>query len=470
MRIFRLLILLMAAVPEQAFAAIKAELMPKPNPPQSGDNTLEIKLQSEDGKPLDGAKLDLLVFMPAMGTMPRMEEKSTVEPKGNGTYLAHFELSMDGSWEMALQVTGGSETATLHYSVTTGIPGVESKGTASTKSDGATTPTQLMDLGPERLQKIGVRFAEAKIQPLTKVVESVGIVEQDQTHREEVTVRYNGYVVKQFVGRVGDSVKAGDALFSVYSPDLVSAQSELLLADSLSASGSGHSLPAAAAEKVKNMGLTDRDLAQIRKTKKPLRDFIIRAKVSGTVLDVALREGASIAAGQVAYLIGDLSKTYIVARVFQQDLGELRVGQRVEVLVPGGPTKPLAGKINLIYPQVEQGAGTGNVRVEVAEASAAIRPGIYAELRFLLELGNVLALPSEAILYSGRHRYVFVDHGNGSLEPREVSVGRVSSGFSEIRDGLKAGDRVAASGTFLLGSEAQLRSALPKWTSAEVAP
>jgi Cu(I)/Ag(I) efflux system membrane fusion protein len=458
----RLLVVAALMVAGTVSAAVKPELTIKPDPPEAGENVLRIKITDDAGKPVDGAKLDLLVFMPAMATMPRMEEKTKIETKGSGLYEATFDLPMGGTWEIVLTVDKDGVKDVSHHSLTTGVPGVASKGSGRGASGGeGESATNLMDLGPGRLQQIGVRFAEAKTVSMNRNVEAVGVVEQDQTHREEVTLRFPGYVIKQFRGRVGDSVKAGDPLFSVYSPDLVTAQSELVLADKIA--GGGQSLHHAASEKLKNLGLSEREIAQIRKQGKPLRDVVVRAKVSGTILDVTAREGAAVRAGQVVYVIGDLSKSYIVARVFQQDVGDLKLGQSAEVAVPGTSGQSMSGKIDLIYPQIEQGAGTANVRVEVTEFAADLRPGIYLDVRFPVELGSLLAIPAEAVLYSGRHRYVFIDRGEGALEPREIDVGKTTDGLVEVKGGLKEGDRVVASGTFLLGSEAQLRSALPKW-------
>jgi len=448
-----------AAAP--GLAAVNLELTPAPNPPEAGNNTLVIKISDVAGKPIDGAKIEMFPFMPAMATMPRMEEKSDIKPKGAGRYEAAFNLPMGGTWEIVLTVEAGGSKSVSHYSITTGIPGVISKSSSPPRDlAGSSEPTNIMELGPERLQKIGVRFAVATVAPMRRDIEAVGVIEQDQTHREEVTQRFSGYVVKQFRGRIGDYVKAGEPLFSVYSPDLVAAQSELLLAEKISAGG--HSLHQAAGEKLKNLGVSPADIAQIRRDGQPKRDVVIRSGVSGTILDVTAREGAAVSAGQVTYVIGDLSKSFIVARVFQQEVEGLKRGQAAEVTIPGSG-KVLAGTVDLIYPQVELGAGTANVRVVVTTFVPGLRPGVYVDVRFPVELGSLLTIPTDGILYSGRHRYVFVDRGNGGLEPREVEIGRTSGGMTEVREGLKSGERIAASGTFLLGSEAQLRSALPKW-------
>ncbi len=438
---------------------ILIDVTPKPNPPDSGENSLAIELKDESGKAVDAAIVSVDVFMPSMGTMPRMEEKVTVTPKGSGQYFARFDLPMAGTWEFSIRVQKGNATSLSHYSLTTGVSGVSLKGGSAGRSEA--NSTQSLYIGPDRLQTIGVRFAEAKTLSLKREIEAVGVIEQDQTHREEVSLRYSGYVVKQFRGRVGESVKSGDPLFSIYSPDLVTAQSEFLLANKIL--DGGHSLHAAASEKMKNLGLSANDIGLIRKSGQPIRDIVIRSPANGTVLDISVREGSSVNAGQLLYTIGDLSRTFLVARVFQQDIRDVKVGQDALVTVPGAELEPLTAKVNLIYPQIDQGAGTVNVRLEVAGASASLKPGAYMDVAFPIEMGSHLTIPAEAVLYSGRHRYVFVNHGNGRLEPREVSVGKSIKGMLQVFDGLKERESIAASGTFLLGSEAQLRSALPKW-------
>jgi Cu(I)/Ag(I) efflux system membrane fusion protein len=443
------------------YAAYNLDMKPVPNPPAAGENILEIRVKDMSGKPVDGAALKIEIFMPAMGTMPRMEEKGEVKAKGKGLYEVSYDLSMGGSWEITVTVEKDGKTEVSHHSITTGIPDVTHKGAnKAAPKQGEQQAAQVMDVGPERLQKIGVRFAETKTMPVKKMTEAVGVIEQDQTHREELVLRFSGYIVRQFKGRLGDSVNAGEPLFSVYSPDLVAAQSEFILANDL-----GPSLQEAARQKLRNLGLSDREIDQIQQEGKPRRDVTIRSSSAGTILEINVREGAAVGAGQVAYVIGDLSKSYIVASVFQQDIGSLRVGQVAKVKIPGFGNESVQGRIDLIYPQVEERGGTAKVRVEMEGYLPGMRPGGYADISFPVELGNLLVIPTEAVLYSGKHRYVFVDQGGGVLEPREVALGRTADGMVEVIEGLAEGDRVAASGTFLISSEAQLRSALPKWRS-----
>jgi membrane fusion protein, copper/silver efflux system len=461
----RLLIVVIASFlffAQNASAAYKVELKPKPNPPEVGQNTIIVKLTDAEGKPVNDAKVTLLPFMPAMGSMPRMEQKSQVTLKGNGLYEVVFELPMGGTWEIILSVEKDGRPETFFHSLTTGIPDVSSKNPSmSASQSGKSLPTNAMNIGPERLQKIGVRFAEVKTIGFERKIEAVGVVEQDRTHREEMTLRFSGYVIKQFKGREGDSVNAGDPLFTVYSPELVAAQSEFLLANKVEPM-----LREAAQGRLKNMGMAQSDINQIVSSGKVKRDVTIRSPISGTILEILVREGSAVSTGQPVYVVGDLSQSFIVARVFQQDVNDLRAGQPAEVSLPGRRLESAHGRLDLIYPQVEQGAGTTNVRVEVTEYLPDIRPGTYVDVTFPVALGNRLAVPAESVLYSGKNRYVFIDLGAGVLEPREVDVGATAGDMVEVRSGLKEGERVVSSGTFLVGSEAQLRSALPKWKNA----
>jgi Cu(I)/Ag(I) efflux system membrane fusion protein len=443
-------------LPSAYAGTLSAVLTPDPNPPTEGANSVQIILKDGDA-PLVGARVSLVASMPAMGTMPRMESPADLAERGDGQYDAHLTLGMGGTWELTLTVDRGGQPSILRYSLTTGVPGVQNKN-----GSGPALGAEVLDLGPERTQRIGVRLAVAKPRRLEREIRAVALVEQDKTHREEVALRYGGYVAAQIRGRIGDQVKRGDPLFRIYSPELVAAQSDFLLAQQ---GGEGvHPLHESSAERLKNLGLGDAEIKAVKAAGKAQREVTIRAPLSGTILEINAREGAAVEAGQVLYVIGDLTKTYLVARVFQQDLADLKAGQKADVLLPGTGTR-VAAKVDLVYPSVEAGAGTGNVRIEAGTFNAALVPGVYADVRFPVDLGERLAIPVEAVLHSGLHTYVFVDGGNGAFAAREIETGKRAGDLVEERSGLTDGERVAASGTFLLGSEAQLRSALPRWST-----
>ena len=450
------------------FAAFTMAVVPRTNPPEAGSNVLEVKILDDHGVPVEKAEVSATIVMQAMGTMPKMQSSGQTKEQGKGVYLINYELGMGGTWEVEITVAKGTEKQSFLYGVTTDVPGIQDKkrtqgGEAQKTSDSQkkSESQNTLSLGVDRIQKIGVRFAQVKTVPLTRIIRTFGVVEPDNTKRSEVVLRFPGYVEKQFKGRLGDQVKAGDPLFTVYSPELVAAQSEfLLLKAEVRSEGR---LESSSNDRLRNLGLSAAEIVAIVKSGKPKREITIYAPQKGTLLEINVREGSGVLPNQVLYVIGDLSKNDIVARVFQQDIANIRLGQSVEIQLTGDEDLKYAGHVSLIYPSVNEGSGTLNVRVVPNQFVRQLRPGVYVDLRFPVEFGARLAIPQSALLHSGAHKFVFVDRKEGILEPVEVSTGKSTADFVEITSGLKEGDNIAASGTFLLSSEAQLRSALPKW-------
>lgn len=466
--IFRFLLATLAAqllFAASAWGAIKASLEADPNPPTSGENSFVLTLTDEKGTPVAGATVEALIFMPAMGSMPRMEARGKTVEKAPGRYLISYPIPMDGTWEVALAVKTGQEARTLNYSLTTGVKGLIDKTMPSKSSSAGGTGSQpesnLLPLGPARLQKIGVRFARVETKSLSKTLRIVGTVESDDTRRVEVAPRFAGFVEKQFKGRLGDAVRAGTPLLTLYSPDLVAAQSEFLL--TAQTTGANHSLHQAAADKLGNLGFSAPEIASIKRTGVPKKSITLVAPQAGTLLEINAREGSAVQAGQVLYVVGDLTKTYIVGLVFQRDVADVKIGAPIDIIMPEGNTERLRGAVDFIYPSDSESAGTVRVRVRALRYSRIFRPGLFLDLRLPIDFGRRLVVPTSSILYSGEHRYVFRHHGEGVLEPVEVTTGKTDGEHVEVTAGLSEGESIVASGTFLLGSEAQLRNALPKW-------
>ncbi len=431
----------------------------KPNPPDEGENRLEVSISDEKG-PIEKAKIEVKFSMPEMGTMPSMQSTGKITELGKGKYQVDYNLDMGGSWEMSLNFKEGDKTKSFLYNITTGVPGLNNKN----EEDVAATneqDTPKLKIGTDRLQKIGVRFAEAKKIPLKTVLNAVGVVEEDNTNRAEVNVRFSGYLEKQFIGRVGDAVSKEEPLATIYSPELIAAENEYIFAQENFTKEM--SIKKLTEEKLKTLGINEKDLREIKKNKSARKTLTLRSPISGTILAINAREGSSIKSGDVLYTIGNLSKNYIVARIFQQDIIEISKNQSVDITFNNDKSKILKGKVDLIYPNIAEGSGTLNVRVQPIEMDEQLKPGTYVDLLFKIDFGEKLCVPIEAILYSGKHNYVFVDKGNGVLDPREVTTGNKSETEIEIKSGVQENEKVVASGQFLISAEAQLRSALPKW-------
>lgn len=457
--LWRTLVLSLSLLAVQAFA-LDIDARVKGKVPDSGDMEVTITVRGDDGKPLDGAKVSLLASMPPMGTMPYMEAVGDVTPAGKGSYDGVVELTMGGTWDITITVEArGGKKQVGRYSVTTGIPGLVDKAGGAKAAAGGGDDTAV-SVSPARIQRMGVRFATAKSVPLNQTFRAVAEVQADESLRADAILRAGGYVEKLYGLKNGDKVTKGQILARIDSPELAAAQEEYLLA--LNMSGSFHANEELASQRLRTLGMSGPEIQQLRRSRKVSRIVELRAPMAGTVLDSTAREGMQVGAGQVLFVIGNLDKTFLVAKVFQQDALNVIPKAPVQFRVLGRP-KLLRGHVDLVYPSVSGGDGTVSVRVVPDEGSAALRPGVFAEVLFSVNHGDRLAVPSEAILYSGEHRYVFRKRGEGLLEPVEVETGLAADGMTEIAGGLKPGDEVAASGTFLLGSEANLRSALPKW-------
>jgi Cu(I)/Ag(I) efflux system membrane fusion protein len=453
-------------VSQLALAEGRMQLTAPTKPVEVGDNLFTVEVESEQGKPLEAKSLRLLASMPPMGTMPYMESEADLKQTSPGRFQASLELTMGGTWDLTLSANLGGENRSLRYTVTTGIAGIVSKSSEGVAT--ATKPkegTSTLNLGPARLQRIGVKMGAVKREPLVKMLRAAGVVEADPSARAEVSLRIPGYLQKTFNHRVGEQIHAGDTLAEIFSPDLVAAQNEFLLGGHLL--GVNHQNPAGS-ERLSNLGMGKADIARLMATKKPIERVAITAPISGTILEVNAREGSKAESGQVLFVIGNLQKSYIIAKVFQPDVKNLKPGMPAIFSIPGETGEPLQAEVDLVFPTTSDPTGLTDVRLLIRSKSAALKPGQFVDVEFTLSQREALALPVDAILYSGRHTYVFREVTPGILEAVEVVTGTRAGDRVAILSGLSEGDRVALSGTFLLSSEANLRSALPKWKSSSV--
>jgi membrane fusion protein, copper/silver efflux system len=436
-----------------------------PDPPSAGENQLVLQLRDAHGTPVDGAGLDFVVSMPAMGAMAEMRSGGQVIARGDGVYDVRYPLRMQGDWTIVLRMTApGHDAAELRLRVSPPRKGVvfetpgEAAATASTRDGG---PGGTIDVSPARQQLIGVTWGRAERRPITLRLRVPGKVEVDETRLADVTLRYAAFVEKLHVSQVGQSVRQGEPLLTLYSPELFGAEQDFLVASR----GGSAQLVAAAEERLRLWGLTAeqlRNLAQ-RGTAEPR--VTVRSPVSGVVLTKNVVEGTRAETGMALYRIGNLGRVWVLADFFQRDASVLSVGQRASMTVPGLPGASWTGQVSFLYPTVDERTRALRVRVEFGNSEAALRPGMYSDVVVEVPLGERLSVPDSALLRSGAHAYVFVRRGTGRLQPVEVEPGVSNGEFTELLSGVEAGNEVATAATFLLSSEAQLRDALPRWSS-----
>ena len=435
------------------------ELQLDPDPPRAGENALHLVVMDAQGKPLDGAQLGFVYDMQAMGAMPEMKGGGDTKALGGGKYRIDYPLSMHGDWSLTLGIDApGHPHAELRLRVAPPRKGysVETQGATPPREGSART----LELSPERQQLIGVVYAKVERRPLALTLRASGRVDIDETQVTDVVLKYDGFVEKLFVNQTGQRVKAGEPLLSLYSPELLSAERDYLAA--LRSPGNPQ-LVRASEERLKLWNLGAAQIAALARRGTAEPRVTIHSPAGGTVLEKSVVAGSKAMAGSVLYRIGNLGRIWVVADLFESDASYLRPGLSAAMTLPFAGGAALPGTVQFVYPTVDDKTRAVRARLAFSNARLALKPGMFADVKIEVPLGTRLAVPDDALLASGEHRYAFVKRGPGALQAVEVKVGALGD-FDEVLEGLSEGDEVATQATFLLGSEAQLRSALPRWS------
>jgi Cu(I)/Ag(I) efflux system membrane fusion protein len=298
----------------------------------------------------------------------------------------------------------------------------------------------------------------------------VGQVTFDETRVKAISPKIDGWVEQLYVNFTGQEVRAGTPLLAIYSPMLVTAQEELLLAKQLQsdvslgaddARAQAARLAASARSKLAFWDFSPDDIARIEQEGHARRTLLIRSPVSGFVVEKNVLQGEKVMAGTAIYKIADLSSVWMDGEVYEQDLPLIRLGQRAEAELQAIPGATFVGTVAYIYPTLNPDTRTVRVRVQLSNENHRLKPGMFATLRLFATAGqSVLSVPRSAVLSTGERNLVFVKRADGMLEPRAVQIGGASSDRIEILRGLTGGDTVVTSATFLVDAESNLGTAL----------
>ncbi len=423
-----LLTLPFAVAPREVTAAAEAsaqlgdltvKLVSNPDPPRTGDNQMTVALQDASGRSVDGARLAFVWDMPAMGAMPEMKGTGKTSLGGAGRYVVTYPLAMEGDWYLTLAIDApGHAHQELKMKVATGRSGIAIESAPVGASSG-------ISVSAERRQLIGVKLATVEQRPLSVTMRAAGRVAVDERNVADVTLKYEAFVQKVYVGETGKTVRKGQPLCLVYSPDLLSAEEELLAARRSGASGA---LTVGLERRLASWDLSSSQIQAVENAGKAEGRLTISAPAPGVVLDKSIVEGARVEAGTTLYRIGNLGRVWIQAAIAERDAGLVSVGQPAQVRV-GAISEPLAARVTFVAPTVDDKTRTIGARLELANARLALKPGMFAEVVINAPLGPRLALPDSAVLLSGEHHYVFVDRGGGSFQPVEVQVGDAGRGL-----------------------------------------
>ena len=340
-------------------------------------------------------------------------------------------------------------------------------------SDGTGSGGQIIEIDPVTSQKMGTRTALAERRDLLRSVHTVGEVAYEEPGQYVINCKINGWVEKLYVNETGQNVDLGQPLLEIYSPELVAAQEELLLAienlKKMNDSGfpnatvDAERLLDAARMRLQLWDISQKQIAQLEKSGQAQKTLTIHAPVKGVVSKKQVRDGEFVQAGRELLEISDLSKVWVYAYIYEYEIPWVKTGQHVNVTFPFS-SKPVMGRISTIYPYLDKRSRTVRARIDLDNTDLNLKPDMYADIEIFTDpVSGVISIPAEAVLYTGKKERVFVALGEGKFEPRQVTVGlQDESGYVEIVDGIGEGERVVTSAQFMLDSESKLREAIQK--------
>jgi Cu(I)/Ag(I) efflux system membrane fusion protein len=336
------------------------------------------------------------------------------------------------------------------------------------QDDGKTVKVSL-----DKVQRSGVRTEPVQERVVIRPVRAVGTVMHDESRLTIVAMRSDGFIEDLFVGKTGQHVHAGEALFRVYSPDIQRAQIDLLVA--LGSAQRGTSGADAtrnlegALQRLRNLGVPDSRIKEVRETGGNPRTLDWPAPATGDVIEKKIINGQRVKAGDELYRIADHSHVWVIADVAESDLHAIKIGTRATVTVRAYATQPIEGEVTLIYPELRAETRTARVRIELPNPDGRLKVDMYADVMFQVGANEQpsIAVPTSAVIDSGTRQIVLVAKGEGRFEPRPVKLGAGGDGYVEVLEGVTKGEEVVTSATFLIDAESNLKAALQAFTQPE---
>jgi multidrug efflux pump subunit AcrA (membrane-fusion protein) len=345
----------------------------------------------------------------------------------------------------------------------------------NTSQSGSTATAAVMPAGsvkiaPDKQQLIGVRTATVERQSLVRTVRTTGQLTSDETKLAHVHVKVNGYIDKGYVDYIGQLVKKGQPLFTLYSPDLVATEEEYLIAKRGAkemgssqfpdVSQGSQSLLRSTRERLKLWDITDEQIKKLDETGEVTKTLTFYSPVSGFVTDRKAFPQTAVTPDMDLYAISDLSTIWVNADVYEYEVPFVKVGQTADMELSYYAGRTYTGKITYIYPTVDPVSHTVKARIEFANPNFDLKPQMFANVQLKIDYGKQIVVPQEAIMDSGDKQYVFVVHDGGVFEPRVIQMGAKLEGNVVVLSGLSAGETIVISGNFLIDSESRLKSAM----------
>jgi Cu(I)/Ag(I) efflux system membrane fusion protein len=386
-------------------------------------------------------------------------EPSPFEPESTGGSVAIVRRTM--------LVVGIGAALFGAWWFTRGVADPAATTVAASTGDAGQAPVMLT---VESAKRIGVTYATVERGSLASDVRTVGLVTNDETRVKTIAPKVDGYVEQLFVAFTGQPVQEGDSLLRIYSPMLVTAQEELLLAKRLAtsvgganaeAAGNAESLLAGARRRLSYWDVPDEDVARVERTGVVQKTLTLRSPLGGVVVRKDVQSGQRIMAGDPVYQVADLHEVWLEGEVFERDIAVVRAGQPVSAEFVAMPGQPRQGRIIFVASSVSPETRTTQVRVALPNHDLSLKPGMYATIHIRGDTRDgILTVPRSAVLVTGQRSYVFVKGADGMLTPRDVLLGAATDERVEIIRGVAAGDVVVSSATFLVDAESNLGAAL----------
>jgi Cu(I)/Ag(I) efflux system membrane fusion protein len=331
---------------------------------------------------------------------------------------------------------------------------------------GAPSTREPVRLTEAQERALGVVFTTVERMALEKTIRTVGRIEAAESAEAMVTPKIGGFVEQLYVSTTGEAVREGEPLLTLYSPELVAAQEELLTARRLltrvspeadEAHASAVAMLEAARRRLDYWDITDEQIEGLLESGSVAKTLTLVSPVDGIVLEKGIVQGQQVRAGEVLYRIADLSSIWVQGDVFEQDLKFIETGTQAHIEVSAYPGEHLMGRVSFVYPTVDVDTRTNRVRVTLANPDLRLKPGMFVTVFFDTQIGSdVIAVPLNAVIVTGERNLVFVHDAEGTLTPREVVLGAQAGDYVEILGGLDAGEHIVASANFLVDAESRL--------------
>ena len=334
---------------------------------------------------------------------------------------------------------------------------------ANTSSDGEEGGVAISS---QTAQNLGIRLEKVSTKSFGESFSAVGRIEPDERRFYAVQTRIPGFVERLSVRAVGDPVSKGQKVAEIYAPELLAAQQEYLALLTLNDVDSDNSLKQAARSRLKLLGMSEGEVAAITKTGKSSPRFGVYAPASGVLTELGVREGGQIMTGSSLMQISDLSQVWVIAEIPERDAARLKLDLDAEVQLQSLPGEVFKGKVDYLYPMLNEASRTLQVRIELPNKANRLRPGMYTNIAFTEQTHEALSVSSESIIATGKRKIVIVKEGDlkksGGYRPVEITTGQERDSATEILSGLAEGEEVVVSGQFLIDSEASLSGVLAR--------